>query len=184
MTESLANSHEEPDYLKDANEGLYRLHSGEEMKILVSSDWLTEGNRNNIHRMVNYDFPSFGSDLTLGGFIDTDSEYIVDICDRVLKDGSILTQEEFLASFLEQFRTEDPEKRFELSRDINELEGEKRKQFVEMLKEFLIRRQITIYDVYLALGIYIVQKAHERGIISVEGYKPQKISLKLEPEAA
>lgn len=163
--ETQEHSLEETDFTMRVNKGLARLYLG---KVLKSENWLSDHNRDSISRMTHYDNlfpPCRGSELTFGELLATIPRYITDTCIRIIGDQSTMTREKFLASFLEKLLDKDPNEMLQISRDLNSLEPEKKKQFLSSLGEFLVRRQIPAEDVFLALGIHSLQIAHDQKLI-------------------
>lgn len=139
-------------------------------EVLDGSNWMIRKNRDSINEFVHYyESPDFRSELTLGALIDADERHLMDACNKAFGDKSTITREEFLASFLEGLSGKNLEKRLKLSQDIDKLEAEKREQFKAKLQDFLLRRQIPAENLYLALGIYVLQKAEEGGIVVIKG---------------
>ncbi len=136
---------------------------------LEGSYWLSPAARESIDRTVHYGDQLFvsKSPLTLGGLIDANPNYVADACARVLAAREAVTREEFLASFLELLLTKDRDKMLELSRVTEQLDPARAEKFKEMIESYLVARQIPAEDLYVAFGIYVLQKAHDQGVISM-----------------
>lgn len=160
------------------NLALARLHFG---KDLSGSNWLSDGNRDSIGRTVHYGNQCFISEspLTLGGLIDVNPSYVADACARVLAAGKAITREEFLASFLELLLTKDRTIMLKLSGAIEQLNATDAERFQGMMESYLVAQQIPAENLYTALGVYVLQKAHDQGIIAMtdkvayQGYRQQ-----------
>jgi len=148
------------------NRALARLYFGRRLE--GGLNWLNDLNRDSIYRTVHYgdDLSVSGSPLTLGGLIDNNPGYIADACARILTTGKTVTREEFLASFLELLLTADESRMLELSRATGKLDDESAKIFDRMTRTYLVACQIPVDDLFTAVGIYVLQKAQDQGIIS------------------
>lgn len=156
----------ENDHTIHINRILARLYFNRDLN---GEDWLSERNRDSIRRTVHYGDQYFiiQSPLTLGGLIDKTPSYTTDACARVLATGKTITREEFLVSFLELLLTEDQSEMLGLLVAIEQLDTTDRKKFRETIESYLVSRQIPAEDLYTAFGVYVLQKAHDQGTISM-----------------
>lgn len=151
---------------RSVNAALTRLYFNE---LLDGSSWLSPAARRSIDRTVHYGYVLSPPEeqKSLGGLIDGDPNYVADACGRVFADKKEFTQEEFLALFLNLLLAGDRNQMLELSRTIDDLVPDAAEIFKKQMENYLLRHQIPAVDLCVALGIYVLQKAQDQGIIDL-----------------
>lgn len=154
-------------YMSRTNRALARLHFGGR---LDGSNIFNPTNLDLICQGVHEDpsRPFEEPKYTFGHLIDSNSGYLADICQNIYSEQETLSKEEFLASFLEIITSSsDPEKKFKLSHDIEQMEPEQKERMTDYLQGLCVRYQIPADDVFTMFGIYALQCSKETGIIGV-----------------
>ena len=146
--------------------GLARLMFDE---VISGENFVSQHNLESVDAVVHYNQPQSLAELTLGGIVDSDPAYIRDVCDVIFRDVPVKTKDKFLDSFLELMLGEVPGRDCRLVRDMNHLEPGKAPEFSRMLQHYLGQRQCPAIDLYLALGVYVLQKAHQAGMVTLDG---------------
>lgn len=153
--------------MKLANRNLAELIFG---RVLDTDNLHLPQNHESIARFVNYDYAVVGSDaqLTVGYLATSDPIYVADAIEKVFGAKSEMTPVEFLADFFDMafFIGEKPIFKFHEAFAKHENEGVPR--YFSLLSDFIVRRQMPFENVGIAIGIYIVQKAEEAGLVAIE----------------